>query len=128
MNNSLSESARQQVKLLTRFRAATGKRCMRGTRMKCLMAVTIYSGALLMTILSPAGAKSQSGSTTKKSFGKTPDGQPADLFVLTNKNGAEVSITNYGGAGGALKGSARSGQIADRGLACQGTGRRCEGK
>ncbi|OLB37129.1 MAG: galactose mutarotase [Acidobacteria bacterium 13_2_20CM_57_17] len=77
------------------------------------MAVTIYSGALLMTILSPAGAKSQSGSTTKKSFGKTPDGQPADLFVLTNKNGAEVSITNYGGAVVSLKVPDRGGKLAD---------------
>src|SRR5947208_5150955 len=81
--------------------------------MKCLMAVTIYSGALLMTILSPAGAKSQSGSTTKKSFGKTPDGQPVDLFVLTNKNGAEVSITNYGGAVVSLKVPDRGGKLAD---------------
>ncbi|PYU51475.1 MAG: galactose-1-epimerase [Acidobacteria bacterium] len=81
--------------------------------MKCLMAVTIFSGALLMTTLSPAGAKSQSGSTTKKSFGKTPDGQPADLFVLTNKNGAEVSITNYGGAVVSLKVPDRGGKLAD---------------
>ena len=81
--------------------------------MKCLMAVTIFSGALLMTTLSPAGAKSQSGSTTKKSFGKTPDGQPVDLFVLTNKNGAEVSITNYGGAVVSLKVPDRSGKLAD---------------
>ena len=66
-----------------------------------------------MTTLSPAGAKSQSGSTTKKSFGKTPDGQPADLFVLTNKNGAEVSITNYGGAVVSLKVPDRGGKLAD---------------
>src|SRR5437588_4541524 len=113
MNNSLSESARQQVKLLTRFRAATGKRCIGGTRMKCLMAVTIFSGALLMTTLAPTGAKSQLGSTTKKSFGKTPDGQPVDLYVLTNKNGSEVSITNYGGTVVSLKVPDRSGKIAD---------------
>src|SRR5438046_1227187 len=81
--------------------------------MKCWMAVTIFSGALLMTTLSPAGAKSQSGSTTRKSFGKTPDGQPVDLFVLTNKNGAEVSITNYGGAVVSLKVPDRSGKLAD---------------
>src|SRR5947207_13451266 len=81
--------------------------------MKCWMAVTIFSGALLMTTLSPAGAKSQSGSTTKKSFGKTPDGQPADLFVLTNTNGAEVSITNYGGAVVSLKVPDRGGQLAE---------------
>jgi len=66
-----------------------------------------------MTTLSPAGAKSQPGSTTKKSFGKTPDGQPVDLFVLANKNGAEVSITNYGGAVVSVKVPDRSGKLAD---------------
>ncbi len=66
-----------------------------------------------MTTLSPAGAKSQPGSTSKKSFGKTPGGQPVDLFVLTNKNGAEVSITNYGGAVVSIKLPDRSGKFAD---------------
>ncbi len=66
-----------------------------------------------MTTLSPVGAKSQPGSTTKKSFGKTPDGQPVDLYVLTNKSGAEVSITNYGGAVVSLKVPDRNGKLAD---------------
>src|SRR5437660_11873353 len=81
--------------------------------MKCWMAVTIFSGALLMTTLSQAGAKSQSGSTTIRPFGKTPDGQPVDLYVLTNISGAEVSITNYGGAVVSLKVPDRSGKLAD---------------
>jgi len=66
-----------------------------------------------MTTLSPAGAKSQSGSTTKKSFGKTPDGQLVDLFVLTNRNGAEVSITIYGGAVVSIKVPDGGGKLAD---------------
>src|SRR5213596_1816644 len=81
--------------------------------MKRWTALTIFSGALLMTTLAPTGAKSQLGSTTKKSFGKTPDGQPVDLYVLTNKNGSEVSITNYGGTVVSLKVPDRSGKIAD---------------
>src|SRR5207253_3865403 len=81
--------------------------------MKRWTALTIFSGALLMTTLAPTGAKSQLGSTAKKSFGKTPDGQPVDLFVLTNKNGAEVSITNYGGAVVSLKVPDRNGKLAD---------------
>src|SRR2546429_8945812 len=97
MNNSLSESARQQVKLLTRFRAATGKRCMRGTRMKCLMAVTNFLGAVLMIILSPAGAKTQSCLTTKKNFWEKPDCQPAALFFLTKKKRGGVSLTKHRG-------------------------------
>jgi aldose 1-epimerase len=66
-----------------------------------------------MTTLAPLGATPQPGSTTKKPFGKTPDGQPVDLYVLTNKNGAEASITNYGGALVSLKMPDRNGKLAD---------------
>src|SRR4029077_16491506 len=84
-----------------------------GTRMKPSMAVTILTGALLMTTLGPTGATPQHGSTTKKPFGKTPDGHPVDLFVRTNKGGAEASITNYGGAVVSLKVPDRNGKLAD---------------
>lgn len=33
----------------------------------------------------------------QESFGKAPDGAPADLFTLTNSNGLVVKITNFGG-------------------------------
>jgi len=66
-----------------------------------------------MTTLAPTGATPQHGSTTKKPFGKTPDGQPVDLFVLTNKGGAEASITNYGGAVVSLKVPDRNGKLVD---------------
>ena len=66
-----------------------------------------------MTTLAPIGATPQPGSTTRKSFGKTPDGQPVDLYVLTNKSGAEASITNYGGAVVSLKVPDRNGKLAD---------------
>lgn len=66
-----------------------------------------------MSTMAPAGATPQPGSTTKKSFGKTPEGQEANLYVLTNKNGAEVAITNYGGAVVSLKVPDRNGKLAD---------------
>lgn len=81
--------------------------------MKKLIEVIILAGALLMTTSAPVGATPQPGSTTKKSFGQTPDGQPADLYVLANKNGSEVSITNYGGAVVSLKVPDRNGKLAD---------------
>ena len=84
----------------------------RGIGMK-RMPFIIFMGALLMTTPAFAGAEPQSGSTIKKSFGKTPDGQPADLYVLTNKSGAEVSITNYGGAVVSIKVPDRNGKLAD---------------
>ena len=33
----------------------------------------------------------------KKVFGKTADGTPVDLYTLSNDNGTEIKITNYGG-------------------------------
>ena len=66
-----------------------------------------------MTTLGAIGATPHPGSTTKKSFGKTPDGQPVDLYVLTNKGGAEASITNYGGAVVSIKVPDRNGKPAD---------------
>jgi aldose 1-epimerase len=39
----------------------------------------------------------------KRAFGKTGDGKQVDLYVLTNKNGVEVDITNFGAAVVSLK-------------------------
>jgi aldose 1-epimerase len=36
-------------------------------------------------------------SMTIYSFGQLPDGRKADLYTLTNENGVEVQLTNYGG-------------------------------
>jgi aldose 1-epimerase len=46
----------------------------------------------------------------KQSFGKTEDGQPVDLYILTNKNGVEAGITNYGGTVVWLKAPDRDGK------------------
>ena len=81
--------------------------------MKRWKSLIIFMGALLMSTLAPTGATPRPGSTAKKSFGKTPDGQPVELYVLTNENGAELAITNYGGAVVSLKVPDRSGKLAD---------------
>ncbi len=81
--------------------------------MKRLIMLSAFTGAMLMTTLAPLGATPKSGSTEKKPFGKTPDGQPVDLYVLTNKNGVEVAITNYGGAVVSLKVPDRNGKFGD---------------
>jgi aldose 1-epimerase len=49
----------------------------------------------------------------KQSFGKTEDGQPVDLYILTNKNGLEAGITNYGGTVVWLKAPDRNGKRDD---------------
>ena len=81
--------------------------------MKRLIMLSAFMGAMLMTTLAPLGATPKSGSTEKKPFGKTPDGQPVDLYVLTNKNAVEVAITNYGGAVVSLKVPDRNGKFGD---------------
>ncbi len=50
---------------------------------------------------------------TKEGFGKTPDGQDADIYTLTNSGGAEVKITNYGGIVTSLRVPDRNGKLDD---------------
>ncbi len=49
----------------------------------------------------------------KHPFGKLADGTLVDLYTLTNKNGLQAQITNYGGAVVALKTPDRHGQLGD---------------
>ena len=81
-------------------------------RMKRGMLRSAISGAILMT-LAASGATAKPGSTKKSSFGKTPDGEAVDLYTLTNKNGVEVQITNYGGSVVSLKVPDRDGKLGD---------------
>lgn len=66
---------------------------------------------LLVVLASPAGAADEG--LVRKPFGKTADGQPVELFVLTNAKGMQVSITNYGGIVTALSVPDRNGKFAD---------------
>lgn len=50
---------------------------------------------------------------TKQAFGKTPDGTPVALFTLTNAQGMEAAITNYGGIIVKLVVPDRKGALAD---------------
>ena len=81
--------------------------------MKRWTKAALFTGALLMTTMASMDATPQPGSTTKKPFGKTPDGQQIDLYVLTNKSGAEAAITTFGGAVVSLKVLDRNGKFAD---------------
>ncbi|MBB1284310.1 galactose mutarotase [Flavisolibacter sp. BT320] len=68
-------------------------------------AATLFFGSLLFSSCGNSGVKStttdssdKSSSTavTTQNWGET-DGKAVQLFTLTNKNGEEVKITNYGG-------------------------------
>lgn len=62
--------------------------------MKKQLLITLFSAALLITSCSkPALTKS---GLNPKDFQTTVDGKQNDLFVLTNKSGMEVCMTNFG--------------------------------
>src|ERR1700687_5004218 len=46
-------------------------------------------------------------------FGTTSEGHPIHLYFLTNRNGVEAAITNYGATLVSLKVPARGGKFAD---------------
>jgi aldose 1-epimerase len=48
-----------------------------------------------------------------KPFGTTRDGRQAQLYTLTNQNGLQAAITNYGGAIVSLQVPDRAGKLAD---------------
>jgi aldose 1-epimerase len=52
-------------------------------------------------------------SIVQADFGKTPDGQTAQLFTLVNKNGVRAKLTNYGGIVTSLEVSDRDGKLGD---------------
>ncbi len=75
---------------------------------------------VIMGAIGPTGCKSnlpeEKGAKmgiTKESFGKTQDGQTADLFTLTNANGLSAKITNYGGIVTSLMVPDRNGKMDD---------------
>jgi aldose 1-epimerase len=75
----------------------------------------VGSLALLLGVAMAAGA---SGQKTKpgikrSTFGKMSDGQTIDLYTLTNKNGMQVGIINYGGRVVSIRVPDRQGQMAD---------------
>jgi aldose 1-epimerase len=72
-----------------------------------------FTGALLMSTFAPMEAAPNEGSTTRKPWGKTADGQAVDLYVLTNRGGMEAAITNFGGAVVWLKVPDRDGKLGD---------------
>jgi aldose 1-epimerase len=81
--------------------------------MKRWMLWAVTTGAILMTMPATNRAQTESGSIKKSSFGKTPDGEQVDLYTLTNKNGVEAAITNYGGAVVSIKVPDRHGKLED---------------
>jgi aldose 1-epimerase len=79
-------------------------------RRETIIVMLVVSIAAIFVSGLQAEAKSK---MQKQSFGKTEDGQPVDLYILTNKNGVEAAITNYGGTVASLKVADRNGKFED---------------
>jgi aldose 1-epimerase len=62
---------------------------------------------------SEKGKMSKNASISEAPFGKTKDGQAVTLYTLTNKNGAVVKITNYGGIVTELHVPDKNGKLGD---------------
>ncbi|HLY61142.1 MAG TPA: aldose epimerase family protein [Terriglobia bacterium] len=69
-------------------------------------------GLGVAVLLAAPGQKGKPG-ITKSDFGKTPEGQVSDLYTLTNANGMQVAITNYGGRVVSILVPDRQGKMAD---------------
>src|ERR1700733_13811124 len=54
-----------------------------------------------------------SAAISKAPFGKTPEGQPVEIYTLCNKNGMEARIMTYGGIVVSLKTPDKSGRFDD---------------
>ncbi len=78
-------------------------------RPKNLFTIAMICSVLLALLKQPTPAQT----IKKASFGKTADGQSVDIYTLTNRGGAEVKITNYGGIVTSLKVPDRRGQLDD---------------
>ena len=74
---------------------------------------TLMLAFFIATIVVSAPQAEAKAKMQKQSFGKTDDGQPVDLYILTNQHGMEAAITNYGGTVVTLKVPDRNGKIDD---------------
>jgi aldose 1-epimerase len=79
------------------------------------MRMCMMFAVMLGLIVSPSrGKTAASGKQIEKSaFGKTPDGESVDLYLLTNNSGAQASITNYGGIVVSLKVPDKAGKLGN---------------
>lgn len=76
------------------------------------MNADIISTVLALCLLGGCAAEANTN-IKKQPFGKTSDGRSAELYILTNRNGVEAAITNYGGSVVSLKVPDRKGNRGD---------------
>jgi aldose 1-epimerase len=77
---------------------------------KCKQTLVMLTAIVLLG--SGFGGK-EKAALKKERFGKMADGRTVDIYTLTNRNGLEVKITNYGATVVSLKVPDRKGEFAD---------------
>lgn len=73
----------------------------------------ICSLAIALTSCQKPADMSQSSAIKEEIFGKMPDGKEVKIFTLTNKNGLEAKVTEYGAILVSLKVPDKAGKLAD---------------
>ena len=70
---------------------------------------------LMLGVVGAAGATGQKAnpSIRRSTFGKMPDGQTIQLYTLTNRQGMQVAVTNYGARVVSIRVPDRNGKVAD---------------
>lgn len=79
---------------------------------KILIAIFIIAVAM-PGICAAQNATARGAKLTHQSWGQTPEGQPVDIYTLTNARGMEARIITYGGILVSLKVPDRKGKFAD---------------
>jgi aldose 1-epimerase len=82
--------------------------------MKFRVAVIVLMAGIILSMAGHWASKVEANPMTKKQlFGKAVDGTEIYLYTLTNKNGMEAGIINFGGTLVSLKVPDRNGKLAD---------------
>ena len=80
--------------------------------MKTGIMCVALAASLAMPVLAEKSAE-MAKPMEKKVFGTTADGKTADLYTLKNKNGMQVSITNFGATVVSIVVPDKAGKMAD---------------
>ena len=80
-----------------------------------VLLVVVCAACSERDVQKPAAATvpAQEGSVRKAVFGKTPDGEPVDVYTLTNANGVEVRAITFGGIITSIRIPDRTGKLDD---------------
>ncbi len=75
--------------------------------------LALILGVVIVSLLGFCKEADKKMEIDKHAFGKTADGTPVELYTLTNANGLEAKITNYGGIVASLLVPDRDGKLGD---------------